>query len=370
MRHPASVLATRLVRAAVAVALLAGLVTTPALAVEAPAGLTIEANVLMDGHVRVGSWMAIDIHVANTGPAISGELRLAGGAQGRTRFGTRVDLPTQSDKTYRLYAQPPAFGRDLEISLVDGDRTVATTKATFTVHDATQLVVGIVAEQPGDIVGDLDLLPNQNSVAPLTVAADRRGPARPRRGLGRPRSAGLAGHRFRRASPPSRSRRCAAGSRAAGRLVIVGGTAGPASLSAFPDALLPYRPTATTDVEPERRSSPCSVRCPTTATALPALSGELTEGRALATAGDRTVAAERAYGSGSVTIVGFDPTASWIAGTSHGRGHVAPPPADPSRAAGRSSATTARSCPRRRSCRRSRSHRSAGSSPCSAPTSC
>ena len=103
------------------------------------------------------------------GRAISGELRLAGGAQGRTRFGTRVDLPTQSDKTYRLYAQPPAFGRDLEISLVDGDRTVATTKATFTVHDATQLVVGIVAEQPGDIVGDLDLLPNQNSVAPLTV---------------------------------------------------------------------------------------------------------------------------------------------------------------------------------------------------------
>ncbi|HTE66557.1 MAG TPA: hypothetical protein VK736_09905, partial [Candidatus Binatia bacterium] len=318
VRHPASVLATRLVRAALAVTLLAGLVTTPALAVEAPAGLTIEAKVLVDGHVRVGSWMAIDIHVANTGPAISGELRLAGGAQGRTRFGTRVDLPTQSDKTYRLYAQPPGFGSDLEISLVDGDRTVATTEASFTVHDATQLVVGIVAEQPGDIVGDLDLLPNQNSVAPLTVAltvADL--PVRVEAWGVLDRlvwqdtdSAALSTEQI------EALRGWVAGG---GRLVIVGGTAGPSSLSAFPDALLPYRPTATTDVEPESLVTLLG-ELPDTATALPALTGELTEGRPLATAGDRTVAAERAYGSGSVTIVGFDPTASWIAGTSMAEG--------------------------------------------------
>ena len=104
-----------------------------------------------------------------------------------------------------------------------------------------------------------------------------------------------------------------------GRLVIVGGTAGPASLSAFPDVLLPYRPTATTDVEPEALVTLLG-ELPETATALPALTGELTDGRSLASAGDRTVAAERAYGSGSVTIVGFDPTASWIAGTSMAEG--------------------------------------------------
>ncbi len=313
MPHTASGLATRLARTAVAVALLAGLVATPASAVEAPAGLTMEAEVLMDGHVRVGSWMAIDIHLANTGPAISGELRLAGGPQGRTRFGTRVDLPTQSDMTYRLYAQPPAFGRDLEISLVDGERTVATTQAAFTVHDATQLVVGIVAERPGDIVGDLDLLPNQNSVAPLTVGltvADL--PVRVEAWGVLDRlvwqdtdSSGLSTEQI------AALRGWVAGG---GRLVVVGGTAGPSSLSAFPDALLPYRPTATTDVEPETLIAMLG-ELPETATALPALSGELSEGRALATSGDRTVAAERAYGSGSVTLVGFDPTASWIAGT-------------------------------------------------------
>ncbi len=318
MRLLESVLTTRLVRAAVVMALLAGLVATPASAAETPAGLTMEANVLMDGHVRVGSWMAIDIHVANTGPAISGELRLAGGAQGRTRFGTRVDLPTQSDKTYRLYAQPPAFGRELEISLVDGNRTVATTKATFTVHDATQLVVGVVAEQPGDIVGDLDLLPNQNSVAPLVVPLTvGELPVRVEAWGVLDRlvwqdtdSAGLTTEQI------DALRGWVAGG---GRLVIVGGTAGPASLSAFPDVLLPYRPTATIDVEPEALVALLG-ELPETATALPALSGELTEGRPLASAGDRTVAAERSYGSGSVTIVGFDPTASWIAGTTQAEG--------------------------------------------------
>ena len=109
VRHPVTVLATRFVRAAVAVALLAGLVTTPALAVEPPAGLTIEAKVLVAGHVRVGSWMAIDIHVANTGPAISGELRLAGGAQGRTRFGTRSSLHsmTSTGRHHTCVLPPP-----------------------------------------------------------------------------------------------------------------------------------------------------------------------------------------------------------------------------------------------------------------------
>ncbi len=318
MRRRTSVIFSTLLRASLAVVLLAGLVVAPVAAVEAPAGLTMEASVLMDGHARVGSWMAIDIRVANAGPAISGELRLAGGAQGRTRFGTRVDLPTQSDKVYRLYAQPPAFGREIEISLFDGSAVVATTKAAFTVHEPTQLVVGIVAEQPGDIVGDLDLLPNQNSVAPLTIAlnVDDLPP--------RVEAWGLLDRLVWQDTDSARLtteqiaalRGWVAGG---GRLVIVGGTSGPASLSAFPDALLPYRPTATTDVEPEALA-PLLGEVPAGATALPALSGELSGGRVLASAGDRTVAADRSYGSGSVTIVGFDPTASWITGTTQAEG--------------------------------------------------
>jgi hypothetical protein len=318
VRHLAPSQVTRFVRATMAVALLGMLVAAPVAAVDPPAGLTVEAKVLMDGHTRIGSWMAIDIHVANQGPAISGEFRIAGGSQSRTRFGTRVDLPTQSDKTYRLYAQPPAFGREIEISLVDGSTTIYSTKAAFQVHDATQLVVGIVAESPGDIVGDLDLLPNQNNVAPLTV---------PLNVEDLPERVEAWGILDRLIWQDTDSSRLSKEQMAAmkgwvaggGRLVIVGGTAGPASLSAFPDVLLPYRPTATTDVEPQALVALLG-EIPQTASTLPALSGELSGGRALATAGDRTVAGDRSYGSGSVTIVGFDPTAKWITGTSVAEG--------------------------------------------------
>ncbi|HEV7604577.1 MAG TPA: hypothetical protein VGO15_06390, partial [Candidatus Limnocylindrales bacterium] len=74
---------------------------------------TIEAHILLAGHARVGSWVAVSVHLRNDGPAVTGELRLAGGSQGQTRFGTLVDLPTLSDKVYLLYAQPPSFGSEL-----------------------------------------------------------------------------------------------------------------------------------------------------------------------------------------------------------------------------------------------------------------
>src|SRR6185503_11669976 len=99
-----------------------------------------------------------------------------------------------------------------------------------------------------------------------------------------------------------------------GRLIIAGGTAGPKTLSAFPDSLLPYRPVVTTDVPAESLSGILG-QPPPTATPLPALSGTLIEGRTLASVGGQVVAAERTYGSGSVTLIGFDPTVDWIAKT-------------------------------------------------------
>ena len=44
-----------------------------------PAGMTMEARALVQGHARTGSWMAIRVDLANDGPAFAGELRLVGG---------------------------------------------------------------------------------------------------------------------------------------------------------------------------------------------------------------------------------------------------------------------------------------------------
>ena len=310
----------RLARIGAVVALTAGIVAAPVAAsgrpttaVTSPPGLTMEAAVMLDGHARVGSWMAIDVRLKNDGPPIVGELRITGGTQGRTRFGTLVQAPTQSDQTHRLYAQPPGFGRELEVSLYSGETTIATAKAAYTIHDGTQMVVGIVAERPGDIIGDLDLLPNMNNVKPLTVGLDAADlPTRVEAwgALDRLIWQDVDSTQLNTEQIAALRGWVAGG----GRLVIAGGTSGPAGLSAFPDAILPYRPTTTTDVAASSLGALLG-EVPDDAKDLPALSGTLTAGRALASVGDQTVAAERPYGTGAVTIIGFDPTAAWLTGT-------------------------------------------------------
>jgi hypothetical protein len=317
--------AARLVRVAVAFALLATLAAAsaavsarPAAAVVPPPGLTLEAVVLLDGHARVGAWMAIDVHLKNDGPPLSGELRLTGGTQGRTRFGTPVEAPTQSDQTHRLYVQPPGFGSTIEVSLVDGATTIATTKANYAIHDGTQMVVGIVAERPGDIIGDLDLLPNMNNVRPLTVGlepGDLPDRVEAWGALDRLVWQDIDSNQL----TPEQLIALRGWVAGGGRLVIAGGTAGPSSLSAFPDDILPYRPTTTTDAAPSSLVALLG-EIPEGATDIPALSGKLAVGRPLASVGEETVAAERAYGAGAVTIIGFDPTTRWLSGTNAAEG--------------------------------------------------
>jgi hypothetical protein len=296
------------IAAVAAIVVVLGPAAIPAAAADGP---TMEARILLNGNARIGSWMAIQVHLVNNGPAVTGELRLAGGSQGQTRFGTAVDLPTQSDKTYVLYAQPPAFGSELEIVLAGNEEKLASTKAKFSIHDTTQLVVAVVAEHPESIVANLRLLPNQNQVSPLVMSiAPEDLPDRVEgwNMLDRIVWQDIDATRLTPAQLVSLRGWVAAG----GRLVIVGGTAGPKSLAAIPDVLMPYRPTATTDVPAEALSGILG-DAPAAAADLPALSGELVDGRALATVGDRVVAAERPYGTGQVTLLGFDPTTGWIA---------------------------------------------------------
>jgi hypothetical protein len=275
--------------------------------------LTMEAASLMGGHVRNGQWMAIDVRLTNDGPPVVGELRLEGGTGSRTRFSVPVDLPTQSDKVYRMYVQPPAFGRDVTIDLVEGSTTIATTKVDFRLDDPSQLVVGVIAERPGDIVGNLGLLPNQNNLAPVVLPltpADLPERVEAWATLDRLIWQDTDASRLGPAQIDALRGWVAGG----GRLVIVGGTAGPSTLTALPDELLPFRPSTTTDIDPSSLAGLLG-ETPPTAGDIPAMTGEGSTGRILASSGDRVVAAESPLGSGSVTILGFDPTADWIADT-------------------------------------------------------
>ena len=218
--------------------------------VAAADGPQMEARVLLEGHARLGSWLAIEVRLTNDGAPISGELRLQGGAQGGTRFSVPVDLPSPSDKIYVLHAQPPSFGQQLEVLLVTGkDEVALRQKVAFTVHEATQLTIGVVAAQSQGIVAGIQLPVGQNNVAPVIIPLDTSD-------LPERIEAWSALDRliWQDIDTNTLSQRQIAALRGwltlGGRLIIVGGTAGPGVLSGFPDEILPYRPVNTVDVAP------------------------------------------------------------------------------------------------------------------------
>jgi hypothetical protein len=303
-RAPRRNLGLLLAAAALAVVLPVGVM--PARAVDGP---SMEASALLQGHGRIGSWMAVRVHLRNDGPAVVGELRLAAGAQGRTRFGTPVDLPTQSEKDYILYVQPPAFAASLDVTLVTGGQTLARKSVAFTVHQATQLVVGVVAEQPQRVIPALDLVPGVDGQLPAVVQlAPEDLPERAETWSSLDR---LVWQDVDTQMTPAQLAALRAWLAGGGRLVVVGGTAGPSVLAGLPDDILPYRPTSTVDVAPSSLVGLVGT-IPSSAGDVPALAGSLARGRALATSGDRAIAAEAPYGLGTVTIVGFDPTTGWL----------------------------------------------------------
>ena len=285
-----------------------GLIVAPVSAADPP---SITAHVLLAGHARVGAWMAIAVEISNDGPQVVGELRLDAGSQGRTRYGIPVDLPTQSDKTFVLYAQPPTFGGDLNVQLVSNGQPVTQQRVTFTVHDPNQLVVGVIAEEPQNLVPHIDLIPSatgtQAAVVQLTPA-DLPDRAEGWASLDRLVWQDVDSSSLRKEQVAALRGWLAAG----GRLVVAGGTAGIGVLSGFPDDVLPYRPSVTLDVPPEAITGLLGGK-PVGAADLPAMSGELARGTALATSGERVIVAEAPYGSGAVTVLGFDPGVRWIA---------------------------------------------------------
>jgi hypothetical protein len=301
----------RLGKAGVVLAVVAIALGPLALLGNAAGSVSMDARILLQGHARIGGWAAVEVDLQNDGPPINGELQMDGGTQSNARYAMAVDLPTGSHKTYVLHAQPPSFGRNVKVDLVADGTVIDSVTVAYLVHDASQLVVGVVAERPAGIVAELDLPANAAGATPAIVTL----------GIGDlpERSAGwgtldrlvwqdVDSNQLSGTQLEAMRQWLAAG----GRLVIVGGTAGIGTLSAFPDDLLPYRPTASLDLDPSLLSGLLGP-VPDGATELPAMAGALGAGRPIATSGDRVVAADLTYGSGRVTILGFDPTTKWLA---------------------------------------------------------
>src|SRR4029079_3033137 len=217
-----------------ALAALVGSSAGPAAAAAPP---TMTARVRLQGPARLGSWIAIKVHLHNEGPSVTGELRLVGGAQGGTRYSTVVQLDSPSDKDWILYAQPPSFGQQLEVVLANGTDVIARQKVAVTVHDPGQLVVGIVADDPQPLVGTLNLPAVQNQQAAVVVPLGLEDlPTRLEAWSAMDR---LVWQDVAASSLSTEQLTALRGWIAlGGRLIVVGGTAGIGVLGGFPDELL------------------------------------------------------------------------------------------------------------------------------------
>ena len=129
-------------------------------------GPVMKARALLQGHVRTGLVVRHRGGPRERRAHGDGELRVSGGVDSKTRFGTPVELATGSRKPYLLYAQPPAFGGKMKVQLVSGDKVVSEAPVAIAPHDQSQLVVGVVSENPAKIVGELKLLPGYTGPRP------------------------------------------------------------------------------------------------------------------------------------------------------------------------------------------------------------
>jgi hypothetical protein len=197
--------------------------------------LTMTARPLAGGHVRVGAWSAIEVDVANDGPAVVGELRLASDATSSSSYAALVDLPTGSRKRYVLYAQPSIFGRDLGVALVSEGGTLATATVPITAHDPYQSVIGVVAEEPG-IVAALCCLARPRVATPAVVALAPEDCPRVEAWSGIDRLVWQDVDTSLLQPDQLAALRTWLG--LGGRLVILGGTTGASTLGSLPDDLL------------------------------------------------------------------------------------------------------------------------------------
>ncbi len=293
----------------------------PLAGVARAAGLTMNAQVLLGGNTRLGSWAAIVVDLVNEGPAVTGEIRLTGGSQGRTRYAIPVELPTGSNKRVTLYAQPSPFRSTFDLTLVAADGSqVATDSLKVVNRDAFSSLVGVVAERPQGLLpglrAALSATPQAQGQPPTVVTL---GPTDlPARVEGWGPLDRLIWQDVAITELTSAQLEALRGWVAGGgRLVLLGGTSGTAAVNGLPDELLPFRPTATVDMAPVDLAVLVGA-LPDGAAPVPSLAGTLTRGRPLARSGDLVTAASEAYGRGSVTLIGFDPATAWLANSSAG----------------------------------------------------
>lgn len=276
--------------------------------------ITLTAEPLLGGAFKPGAWAAIRVTIENSGPTVDGEVRISNSTEGGSTYGVLVQLASGARQEHFLYSPAGVFGSRFDVSLIGASGVVVGSRVQLQTDNTDARRVFLVADRPEGLAGELrsagsadvgtdDLV---TSVSPEDL---------PSRVEAWSSIDVLVWHdvessRLDAAQLAALETWTAIG----GDLVIVAGSSGVSSFGAFPADLLPFSPAQIIDV-PTADLTAMLGTLPAGATPLPAVTGTLQLGTAIWRSGEAVVVARAPVGQGSVTIIGFDPSVAWLAGS-------------------------------------------------------
>ena len=119
-------------------------------------GLTMNVRAGFDGLYKPGSWVPVQVTVANSGPAVEGELRITLGSAfsgDEVVYNAPISLPTQSNKQVTLYVYLPQFTSELAVELLadNGSSLLTVPSNKLTQLGTNGILYGVVTSTPGDL---------------------------------------------------------------------------------------------------------------------------------------------------------------------------------------------------------------------------
>jgi hypothetical protein len=127
-----------------------GAVFVPPLDVAAQGDLTLDARAGFEGYYKVGTWVPVQVTVANEGPDIEGEIQViaADSQPSQVLYTQRATLPTRSHKQYTLHVLVGNYARELDARLVQEGKVLAKVKASLQPLPAETYLIGVVSDDP------------------------------------------------------------------------------------------------------------------------------------------------------------------------------------------------------------------------------
>ncbi|MDO9301174.1 MAG: hypothetical protein Q7T89_07315, partial [Anaerolineales bacterium] len=127
--------------------------------------ITITAQAGLDGFCKADEWLPVHVTVENTGAGVNARVQTSykNSLGGQTVNGADISLPSTSRKEFFLYVTPQGLMRTFNVSVLDGNKTLAKTNLNINCTSDPITLFGVLADNPSTYT-------MLNNLRPLTGA--------------------------------------------------------------------------------------------------------------------------------------------------------------------------------------------------------